>query len=492
LTGPAAPDIAAPSLLTPAAAPTLVGMQFLNANPHPKIRGQDPLPGIVNYLVGNNPALWHTNIPTFAQVRYQNIYPGIDLLYDGSRGSLEYDFLVAPGSDPSQIHLSFSGVQGLSLDAQGELLLHLPNGSLPEAAPQVYQVINGRRQQVASSYSLQGAAKVGFALGAYDASQPLVIDPAVLFATYLGGSKNDYSSGLAMDSQGNVYITGATDSTNFPTQNPLQAAFGGGRSDAFVTRVNAGGTALLYSTYLGGSGADWGTGIAVDGAGNAYVTGGVSSTNFPLQHALQASESGTANAFVTKVNATGSALIYSTYLGGSTYDVASGIALDSAGDAYVTGVTHSSNFPTQNALYSTYGGGGDAFVTKLNAAGSALVYSTYLGGSRSDWGTGITVDSQGNAYITGSTSSTNFPPHNALYASNRGGVDAFVAEILARGNALASSSYLGGNGNDEGTSIAVASTDNSIYVAGATTSSNFPTVHPIQGYGGGKKAFCCK
>jgi hypothetical protein len=617
--GPFSPDIAASSVLTAAAAPALVGMRFLQANAHPQISGQDPLPGIVNYFLGDNPTQWHTNIPTYAQVRYQNIYPGIDLLYDGSRGSLEYDFLVAPGGDPSLIHLGFSGVQGLSLDARGDLVLHLPGGTLPEAAPQVYQVINGRRQPVDSRYSVQGATKIGFALGAYDASQPLVIDPAVIFATYLGGAQNDDSTGLAMDSAGNAYVTGATSSTSFPTQNPLQAspgggasdafvtkvnaagtalvystylggslsdwgtgiavdsagnayvtgatsstnfptqnplqaspgggasdafvtelnaagtglvystylggngmdwgasiavdsagnayvtgstrstsfptqsalqaAFGGGTSDAFVTKVNAGGTALGYSTYLGGSGADWGAGIAVDSAGNAYITGGVSSPNFPLQNALQTTLRGTANAFVSKLNAAGTALVYSTYLGGSTYDAASAIALDSAGDAYLTGVTHSSNFPTQGALYATYGGGGDAFVTKVSAAGTALVYSTYLGGSRSDWGTGIAVDSAGNAYITGSTRSTNFPTHNPLYSTSRGGVDAFVSEILARGNALASSSYLGGSGDDQGTGIAVASMDHIVYVAGATASSNFPTAHPIKGYGGMEEGF---
>jgi hypothetical protein len=553
--GPFLPAVAYPTSLAPAS-PTLVGMQFLNANPQPEIAGDHQLPGIVNYLLGNDPARWHTNIPTYAQVRYHNIYPGIDLVYYGNQGQLEYDFIVASGSDPSQIRLGFTGAKYLSLNAQGQLLLHLPDGDIPEGALHVYQEINGVRQKVASRYVLQSATEVGFALGAYDTNQPLIIDPILLFSTYLGGFDNDYSTALAVDSMGNVYITGSTSSANFPTQNPLQPAFGNGPSDAFVTEINAAGTALVYSTYLGGDGADWGNGIAldsagnayvtgitfstnfptqnplqpafgggpddafvvklnatgtalvystylggnsadwstdiaVDGAGNAYITGGTSSTNFPTSNPLRSTNAGTANAFVAKLNATGTALVYSTYLGGSNYDYGAGIATDSAGDAYVTGITHSTNFPTQNPLQSTNEGGADAFVSKLNATGSALLYSTYLGGSGVDGGSGIAVDSAGNAYITGSTSSTNFPTSNSLQSANAGGTDAFAAGLNGTGSILLYSSYLGGSSNDGGSGIAIDNMGN-IYVTGATASPDFPISKPIQMYGGMEDGFLVK
>ncbi len=552
------PAVADPATLASADPPTLVGMRFLNANPQAEVTGEQLLPGIVNYLLGNDPAEWRTNIPTYAQVRYQNIYPGIDLVFYGNQGQLEYDFIVAPGSNPARVHLGFTGVNHLSLDAQDRLLLRLPDGEvIPESTPHVYQEISGARQEIASRYVLQGATKVGFALGAYDASQPLVIDPMILFSTYLGGLDNDEGTGLAVDGAGNAYITGSASSPNFPTQNPLQPTFGGGFSDAFVTRMNAAGTALVYSTYLGGSGADWGTSIAVDSAGDAYVigmtfstdfptynalqptfgggfddafvaelnaagtalvystylggsdadwgtgiavdsmgdayiTGGTSSTNFPTHNALQVTKVGTANAFVAELNATGSALIYSTYLGGSNYDYGAAIAVDGAGDAYVTGITHSSNFPTHNALQSVYAGDADAFVAELNSAGTALVYSTYLGGSGADGGTGIAIDSAGNAYVTGATSSTNFPTRNALQATNAGGDDAFVAKLNAAGSALIYSTYLGGSNDDEADGISVDSAGN-VYITGSTSSINFPTRNALQATNaGGADAFVAR
>jgi hypothetical protein len=483
--GSFSPGSTTPPSLASGSAPTLVGMRFLNANPQPEVTGERPLPGSVNYFLTANPATWHTNIPTFAQVRYHSIYPGIDLLYDGSQGHLEYDLLVAPGSDPSQIHLAFTGVERLSLDPQGTLLLHLPAGALPEAAPQVYQNINGVRKPVASSYVLQGTMEVAFALGAYDARQPLVIDPSVLFSTYLGGLNNDESAGLVVDSQGNTYVTGTTSSTNFPSQNPQQATSGGGPSDAFVTKINAAGTAVVYSTYLGGNGADWGTGIAIDGAGNAYITGGTGSTNFPTQNALQSANAGTTNAFVAELNAGGTALVYSTYLGGNGADWGTGIAVDGSGNAYITGVTSSTNFPTQNALQATFGGGSDdAFIAKVHAAGTALVYSTYLGGNGADWGTGIAVDGAGNAHITGGTGSSNFPTDNPLQSTNIGTANAFVAELNAAGAALVYATYLGGTNYDYASGIAL-DTAGDTFVTGITHSSDFPTHNPFQSTNGG-------
>jgi len=334
-------------------------------------------------------------------------------------------------------------------------------------------------------------AELGFEVGAYDASLPLVIDPTLVYSTYLGGSGFDYGSGIAVDSAGNAYVTGQTYSTDFPTANPFQAARVGG-PDAFVAKLNAAGSALVYSTYLGGNGDDYGRGIAVDAAGNAYVTGETGSTNFPTANPLQASNAGgNYDAFVAKLNAAGSALVYSTYLGGSDYDYGYGIAVDAAGNAYVTGETFSTNFPTANPLQASNAGGPNAFVAKLNAAGSALVYCTYLGGSGGDSGQGIAVDAAGNAYVTGETGS-NFPTANPFQASNAGGPDAFVARLNATGSALVYSTYLGGNGNDHGSAIAVDAAGNA-YVTGETFSTNFPTANPLRASNaGGGDVFVAK
>jgi len=308
----------------------------------------------------------------------------------------------------------------------------------------------------------------------------------LLYSTYLGGSGNDQGKSIAVDGSGNPYVTGETTSTNFPTTNPLQASFGGGSHDVFVTKINAAGSARVYSTYLGGSGADTGQGMAVDGSGNAYVTGLTTSTDFPVTNPLQAGAGGgTYDAFVTKINAAGSARVYSTYLGGNGIDSANGIALDGSGNAYVTGYTSSTNFPTTNPVQAGFGGGPyDAFMVKINAAGSAPVYSTYFGGTGDDAGKGIAVDGSGNAYLTGYTSSTNFPTTNPLQASSGGSVDAFVTKINATGSARLYSTYVGGSGSEEGDGIALDGSGNA-YVTGHTFSTNFPTTNPLQASNGG-------
>jgi hypothetical protein len=308
-------------------------------------------------------------------------------------------------------------------------------------------------------------------------------------------------NGIAVDSAGNAYVTGNTVAVTFPTTpGAFQTSFGGGScgtppntfacSDAFVLKLNPAGSELVYSTFLGGRGDDSGNSIAVDAAGNAYVTGSTASTNFPTVAPLQPVFAGgtcglapntfqCAEAFVAKLNSTGSALLYSTYLGGSAGDLGSGIAVDTSGNAYITGSTDSTNFPTVSPLQAVPGGSGDAFVAKLNAAGSALLYSTYLGGNFADSGSGIAVDSSGNAYVTGSTSSTNFPTANPLHAAPGGSGDAFVAKLNATGSALMYSTYLGGSGIDQGSGIAVDSSGNA-YITGSTDSRNFPTVNSIQ------------
>ncbi len=590
-----------PSDMAATKAGGVLRMKLRNANPTAKVTGLDELAGTSNYFIGNDPAKWRTNVPTYAKVKYEGIYSGIDLVYYGSQRQLEYDFIVAPGANPHGIQFDVRGAKRIRRDAQGDLVLKMGDGDgeIRWHKPVVYQEKDGERQLIAVRYVITDRNRVAFELAKYDATRPLYIDP-LIYSTYLGGSDGDRGFSIAVDSAGNAYVTGATHSLNFPvtpgafqttlsccgafvtkfnpadsalvystylgdsgqvgftiavdsagnayvtgatsslnfpvTPGAFQTTYGGGNVDAFVTEINPTGSALVYSTYLGGSSYDGGYGIAVDSAGNAYVIGWTSSTNFPTMNPLQPTYGGgTYDAFLAKINPSGSALVYSTYLGGSGDDEGQGIAVDSAGNAYVTGgagadfpttpgafqttgsgafvtklnpsgsalaystyldgggsnaiavdsagnayvtgATSSVNFPvTPGAFQTTYGGGfGDAFVTKINSTGSALVYSTYLGGSSFDHGTGIAVDNAGNAYVVGLTGSHNLPTESALQPHYRGGdSDAFVAKINPSGSALFFSTYLGGNGWDEGRGIAVDSAGNA-YVTGYTESSNFPT-----------------
>ncbi len=402
--------------------------------------------------------------------------------------------MVAPGADVSAIQVEYEGVESMRVDRDGDLVLKTAGGELRQKRPVAYQETAGGRVEVQVGYRLKTGRRVAFELARYDAGRRLVIDPVLLYSTYLGGSGNDGGNGIAVDGSGNTYVTGFTLSAKFPTSNPLQANLGG-TQNAFVTKINAVGSTLIYSTYLGGNEFDFGFGIAVDGSGNAYVTGQTGSTNFPTANPLQGSN-GLANAFVAKISNTGDKLLYSTYLGGSVNDSGQGIALDALGNAYVTGYATSTNFPTKNPFQSSLGsqspGSQNAFVAKINAAGSALVYSTYLGGSGPDQGRGIAVDGSGNAYVTGITQSTNFPTANPLQATNGGGYDAFVTKINAAGSALVYSTYLGGSGTDNGFAIAVDVSGNA-YVTGNTTSTNFPSTNPMQAtIGGVQDAFVTK
>ncbi|WP_299698107.1 SBBP repeat-containing protein [Hydrocarboniphaga sp.] len=465
--------------------------QLLGGDPAAKVSGEALQAGRSHYFTGNDPKQWHTDVEHYAQVRYQNVYPGIDLVYHGQQQHLEYDFVVAPQADPAAIRMRYSGQQALHLNPAGDLVISSAVGDLVQHKPLIYQTLGGERKAIDGRFELrqQGEnTEVAFALADYDRSQALVIDPVLVYSTYLGGSSGDVGDAIAVDSAGNAYVTGYTSSTNFPLANALQGTFRG-YADVFVTKLNADGNALVYSTYLGGSSSDVGNGIAVDSAGKAYVTGYTGSTNFPLTNALQGTKGGSTDAFVTQLNADGSALVYSTYLGGSDSDQGCGIAVDSAGKAYVTGETWSTNFPLANALQGTNGGASDFFVTQLNADGSALVYSTYLGGSSAEYDSSIAVDSAGNAYVTGETTSTNFPLANALQGTFGGNDDAFVTQINADGSALLYSTYLGGSMPDRGYGIAVDNAGNA-YVTGVTESSNFPLANALQDtFGGISDAF---
>ena len=549
----------------------ILKMQFVNANPTPQIAGRDELPGRSHYYIGNDPQDWRTNVANYAKVEYEQVWPGVNLVYYGNQRQLEYDFIVAPGAHPNAINLAFDGADKMMLDAQGNLVLHVAGGEVVMQKPFVYQEVNGARHEVAGSYQIQNQL-VGFHVGEYDASLPLVIDPVLVYSTYLGaaaldlandiavdqagsvyitgaslfasegwnsfvaklnatgtalvystafiGSKDEIGFGVAVDAAGNAYATGFTRSTNFPVKNAFQPRLGAtncpnsqGCPDAFVAKLDAAGT-MVYSTYLGGndkpgdasSFGDEGHDIAVDASGQAYVTGTTISKNFPVKNAFQPagnadSRGDVFDGFITKFSASGTELIYSTYLGGSGIDSANGLAIDAVGNAYVTGDTfgdQTNNFPTTAGAFqrTAPGGGRDSFVTKLNPAGTALVYSTFLGGSSSDQGEGIAIDSTGNAYIIGATSSTNFPLEGAHQSTNLGG-SAFVTKLNPSGSGLLYSSYLGKQvwpptGNSPGAAIAV-DTAGIAYVTGSTDAADFPLVNALYpNFGGVRDAYVAK
>lgn len=469
--------------------------------------GLDELPGKSNYFIGNDPAKWRTDIPNYAQVKCSGIYPGVDLVYYGRQGQLEYDFVLKPGADARQLGLEIEGAKAVQISEAGDLVLETESGQLVLRRPEAYQGSGARRRSVKVSYMRRGG-KIGFEVGKYRRDEPLTIDPYLVYSTYLGGSGGDVAYGVGVDSGGNTYVVGETGSTDFPTAGAVQGS-SGGNGDAFVAKLNPGGTALLYSTYLGGSASDTAAAIAVDSKGDAFVTGETNSSNFPIAPKssgistttvtpFQASYAGNGDAFVVELPSTGNALTYSSFLGGSGADSGQGIAVDASGNAYVTGSTESPDFPVPTGTtpyQATLSGSSDAFVTEVNFSGTALLYSTYLGGTQADTGQGIAVDSAGNAYVAGYTFSTDFPTMNPIQAANGGNADAFVSEVNPTGSALLFSTYYGSSQQDRAFGIALDSTAN-IYVAGNTLSSDFPTTtgafQPSSKYGGNGDAFLFK
>lgn len=490
---------------------TYLRLRFAGANTAPEIAGLEPLPGVVSYFKGADPSRWATGLPTFAGIAYRDLYPGIDLRYQAWEGSLKGTFLVAPGADPSRIRWRYEGAAAAKVDGAGNLRLELPRvekagrpdlqpaAEVTEGAPVAWQDVDGVRRPVAARYQVASDGSIGFALPAgYDRAEPLVLDPTLTYSTYLGGSGEDNGYGIATDTSGNVYLTGYTLSTNFPTLGGTDPGCGTDGNcngfafyDAFVTKLNpsvSGAAGLVFSSYLGGSANDYGLDIAVDGAGLSYLTG-LAREVFPTTgNAYQATYGGTpgADAFLTKLSANGSQLLYSSYLGGSGGDGGYGLAIDGVGVAYLAGQTYSANFPTSaGALDPSCGTDGvcnsffsDVFVAKLNtlASGAAsLLYSSYLGGSGEDGAYGIARDASNNYYVTGRTTSTNFPLAGTPFqATNGGGYDAFLLELNAAGSALVYSSYLGGPSYEDGFGIA-RSASGFVYVVGTTASSTFPT-----------------
>ena len=476
-------------------AETVLRMKLRGGAPASRVAGRGEFPGRTNYLIGRDPEQWRRGVVRFERVEYENVYPGVNLVYYGNQRQLEYDFIVSPGADPQRIRMAFEGVQARRIDDRGDLVLETRADPVRLQKPIVYQDIDGRRRQIAGGYLLEDTGDVTFQVGSYDTTRPLVIDPVLVYSTFLGGTGPDFALDIAVDATGSAYVVGNTASTDFPVSNtvqqtcrPLEMPSYAPCDDMFVTKLSPDGSAIEYSTYLGGTNGDVGTGIAIDGFGNAYVTGTTGSVDFPTVNAIQPDFRGNPaflKAFVAKLDSTGSELVYSTYLGGSGEERGNGIAVDGQGSAYVTGITSSSDFPTASPLQSTPRGGMDAFVAKLMPDGSALAYSTFLGGQGHDIANDIAVNDEGYASITGETDSDDFPTVNAAQPTLQGGNDAFLATVVPDGSALAHSSYLGGPGFDSGWRLAVA---NRIYYVTGTTSGDFP-VTDGQPVGGPSDAF---
>lgn len=459
----------------------LIRMRLIGARSDCKGVGLESHPGRILYFLGNQPGQWRESAGVYRKVKYQKVYPGVDLIYYGHHQQLKNDFILSPYGDLRQIALTFESLKpqkkplSLKLDSYGNLWVKEGPYQLKMEKPLIYQGgEDGRR--IPGGFVLKKSNQVTFEVGRYDKSKPLIIDPVLAFSSYLGGSGDDVASGVTVDPSGNVYVVGWTNSPSFLEGPP--SPLSQGNLDAFVAKFNANGFSLDYLTYLGGAGLDRGTDIAVDSAGNAYITGVTTSTDLPAVNPLQGRNQGNSDAFIVQLAPDGK-ILYSTYLGGSQLDIANSIAVDSQGNVLITGGTYSPDFPLAHPL-SRYRGKGDAFVAKLNLQRSQLIYSTYLGGENEDLGHSIAVDMNGNAYVAGQTSSNSFPIVKALQPSLRGLSDAFVAEIHPLGSALLFSTYLGGSAVD----IAYAITNDSkgnIYITGLTVSTDFPVVKPLQG-----------
>jgi uncharacterized repeat protein (TIGR01451 family) len=525
--------------------PSTVRLLLLGANAAALAMGVDPLPGKSNYLVGSDPKKWHIDVPTYAKVRYTGLYPGIDLLYYGNQeGRLEHDFVLAPGADPNSIAISLGDSGGAVSDEDGGLTLHTKNGDLTLRSPVAYQTIGGQRTTIPATYLLANN-QIKFQLGSFDRRAPLVIDPVIQYSAVFGGSDEDAVSAIAIDSSGSAYFTGTSYSSDFPLVHPLQSS--ATPTSAFVSKINAAGTALLYSTYLGGT-SSTGGGIAVDNAGRAYITGSTSA-GLLLKNAYQPAFGGVSDAFVAVLNPAGDSLAYSTYLGGTGNDFALSLALDASQNAYITGYSYggfptlhnilpkatsgifvakfnsagvlqyssvfgNQSFPTAiavdssgssyitgyhsavngasvpvtaNAFKKTCATGTFcAFISKLSPTGSSFAYSTYLyaNGASGGGGSGIAVDSSGNAYVVGATG-PGFPAMKTGFQSTYGGgpFDGFVAKLNPSGSGLIWSTYLGGKDWDEITGIAL-DQYRQVYVTGYTCSSNFPLKSTLEPYAG--------
>jgi hypothetical protein len=501
---PGAPPTAArvPATTVPVETAAL-GLRLEGANPRAVLEGVDRLPGTSNYFIGNDRSAWHTGIANYAGVRYRSIYPGIDLVFHGRGRELEFDLVLAPGADPDSIRFAIDGADRIVRDADGGLAMRVGHANFVLHKPAVYQEAGGTRKSIGASYRQLDRSRVGIELAAYDRSQPLVIDPTVGFSTYLGGAGGKgggetYAFDIKVDAAGNVYLAGSTGSPNFPTTaGAKQTAIGGPHHNAFISKLNGGADLLQYSTYLGGSADDAAFGLAVDGSGDAFITGFTSSPDFPhTTGAFQTTKSGAEDGFVSELNPAGSALVYSTFIGGATgasaviapMSYGSSIALlpgcSSSCNAYITGTTTTTDFaPTAGFAQPSNGGTVDPFdaiVVEVNATGTGVNYATFLGGQGGESGNGIAVDATGAAYVTGyvdnATGTMTFPivPANTAAQHVFGGAsDAFITKVAAGGTSFVYSTFLGGSGADFGTGIAV-DTSGVAFLTGLTYSLDLP------------------
>ena len=493
----------------------VVKLDFVDSNAAAKPIGLEKSGAVVSYFKGK-PEEWKAGLAAYSKIIYRDLWPGIDLLYYGTFNRMKYEFIVHPGADPFLIRLAYRGAESVALTAEGRLEAKTSNGGIEDDIPVAYQEADGKQENVPVAYALASEAETesrtyvyGFNVGEYDRSRTLILDPAVLvYCGYIGGSDEEAVKGIAVDGSGNTYITGYTTSTEatFPVVVGPDLTYTGGTQDAFVAKVNASGTALVYCGYIGGDEFDSGRSIAVDGSGNAYITGDTASTEatFPVVVGPDLSYNGTyyadPDAFVAKVNPAGTGLVYCGYIGGANIESVKGIAVDGSGNAFVTGGTVSSEatFPVVVGPDLTHNGGNwDAFIAKVNASGTALVYCGYIGGAEIDVGNGIAVDSSGNAYVTGETHSTEatFPASVGPDLSFNGVWDAFVTKVNPAGTGIVYCGYIGGGDSDFGRGIAVDSLGNA-YIAGNTdsTESTFPVIFgpDLTYHGGNWDAFVTK
>ncbi len=450
------------------------------AHPHQVIEGIGPQKNTASFFSGSDTSRWYTNLTTYTSIVYHDLYPGIDCIYRDADGRIKREFIVAPGANPSAIGVHYEGVTGISVDTDGTLTITTHTGIQTESAPVGFQVIDGRKVTFPVSYQLRDGNDVGFAVGAYDPTVLLTIDPQLLYSTHLGGSDNEGGNRIALDPAGNIYVTGTTSSLDFPTtkdaQSPDYSESATGSSQMFVTKFDATTHRLVYSTYLGGSAGGYDPCIAVDNSGSAFLTGKTNSADFPTTDwAYAKTGSGDQDIFVTKIDPSGSSLVYSTLIGGSIGDGGAAIAVDEQGNAFVAGTTYSSDFPTTPGAYQENPqGSGDAFVLKLHPEGTDLIYATRLGGTGHDEATGIILEPDGAVIVTGTTGSDDFPTTAGSCCQHRtGGTDLFAAKISPSGSDLLFATYIGGSGDDEAAGCARCP-DGSIAIAGNTRSSDFP------------------
>ncbi len=458
---------------------------LIGADKNATLTASSALPGHVNFFRGSDSSAWRTNVPTYGTITYNNVYKNIDVKFYGTGKNIEHDVIVRAGGDPSLVRFSYKGINGLRVTEEGDLIVDLDKGKIVEKKPIVYQVINGSKVKINSSYRLlgkeDGAYEYGFKVASYDHERDLVIDPVLDYSTYLGGSAADTANAIAVDSTGAAYVTGSTFSTDFPVLGAFQGTTAGA-PDVFVTKINPTGTALVYSTYIGGSVQDQANAIAVDSSGNAYITGFTTSPDFPTVSPISAVNAGATDIFVTKIDPTGAALLYSTYLGGTFDEIANGIAIDAAGNAYVAGGTTSTDYPVASALQGVSGGLTDVFVSKIDSTGTVLAYSTYLGGAADESANAIDVDPSGNIYITGNTKSIDYPLASPIQTTLTETVwgDIFITKIASGGASMTYSTYLGGSLWESGNAIKADASGNT-YVTGFSNSVDFPVASALQG-----------